>query len=201
MKRKNEYKKKIEQIYNTTMQKYLSQLIADIQAATLNRWRIRPPHFYEMGMPDQWLNPPEGYNGPPLGYGHDDNNIYHEGYMAQLEHEKVNAEIEHFLANDATSSMFDYFELEHNQFPPVDRLQDEQLQQLCDSICRLWSAYNYTPVIPEKVPARILYPILVDAMLESRTQVNRGNIGIEFCNYYPETCPFGKNNCSCADML
>lgn len=183
------------------MQKYLTQLIKDIETTILNQWCIQPPHFYEMGMPEKWLDPPHGYAGPPFGFGHDDNETHHEGYMAQLEYEKVNAEMERFLTKDAQSNMFDIFGLEFDQFPPADRLQDEQLQQLCDTICRLWSAYNYTPVIPEKVPARILYPILVDAMLESRTQVNRGNIGIEFCHYIPEECPFGVSHCSCGDKF
>lgn len=50
------------------MQKYLTQLLSDIETAILIKWRISPPHYYEMGMlAESWIEPPKGYNGPPLG--------------------------------------------------------------------------------------------------------------------------------------
>lgn len=183
-----------------TMEKYLSQLIKDLQLATLNRWRMLPPHYYEMGMPDKWLTPPKGYNGPPFGFGHEEDPELNQGYMAQLEFEKTQAEVENYLAGNAPASMYGYFGFDSEQFPPENKLQEEQLKLLCDAICRLWAAYNYTPVFPEKTPPRRLYPILLQAMHEPRTQVNRGHIGVEFCDYEPDNCPFGSVACSCKDF-
>lgn len=180
------------------MQKYLSQLINDLQAATLNRWRICPPHYYEMGMPERWLDVPKGYNGPPFGFGRDEEEK--QGYLAQLEFEKTQAEIENYIAGEAPANMYGYFGFNPEQFPPVQKFEEEELKPLCDAICRLWAAYNYTPAFPEKTPAKILYPILLNAMHEARTQVNRGHIGIEFCHYEPKDCPFGKTACSCKDF-
>lgn len=182
------------------MQKYITQLIEDLQAATLNQWRIRPPHFYEMGMPERWLEPPEGYSGPPFGFGHEEDSERFKGYLGQLEIEKTQAEIENYIAGEAPANMYGYFGFAPEQFPPVEQFQEEQLKPLCDAICRLWAAYNYTAVFPQKTPARILYPILINAMHEPRTKVDRGHIGVEFCEYEPEKCPFGEEACSCKDF-
>lgn len=179
------------------MQNYINQLLQDLQSETLNRWRIRPPHYYEMGLPDRWLTPPEGYNGPPIGFGRDENPEKQEGYMAQLEFEKTQAEVERYITGVAPTNMFGYFGFESEQFPPAEKLEDGQIQQLCDALCRLWGAYNYTPVFPDKTPARVLYPILLEAMHEARTQVNHGHIGVEFCDYEPKDCPFGDAYCDC----
>lgn len=181
------------------MQKYISQLIEDLQATILNRWRIRPPHYYEMGVNERWLDPPKGYNGPPLGFGHDEEQK--EGYLAQLEFEKTQAEVENYIAGETAANMYGYFGFSPDQFPLAQKIEEKQLKLLCDTICRLWSAYNYTPVFPEKTPPQIPYPILINAMHEPRMQINRGHIGIEFCYYEPKDCPFGDAACDCKTLL
>ena len=75
-----------------------------------------------------------------------------------------------------------------------------QLEKLVFMICRLWTAFNFTALIPEEAPAEIVYSILVREMLKSRMVMDYGNQGIEFCDYEPELCPFGKKYCSCKDI-
>jgi len=179
------------------MKNYLLQLLQDIEDTILNQWRVRPPHFYEMGLPEKWLTPPKGYQGPPFGFGHEEDSERNKGYLAQLEFEKTQAEIEKYISGEAPANMFGYFGFEPNQFPPVEKIEDEQLKMLCDAICRLWASFNYTASFPEKTPERILYPILVNAMHEPRMYAKRGHIGVEFCDYEPENCPFGAASCSC----
>lgn len=41
------------------METYLAQLLFDLQAATLARWRRCPPHFYQAGLRDTMHQPPE----------------------------------------------------------------------------------------------------------------------------------------------
>ncbi len=181
------------------MKKYLSQLIKDLQSATLKKWRTQPPHYFEMGIMDKWLTPPDGYDGPPFGFGKGEGSEKRKGYLAQLKFEKTQAEIENYIAGEAPANMYNYFGFEPEQFPPVFKIKEEGLQQLCDNICRLWAAYNYTPVFPERTPANVLYPILIQAMHESKSKVTYGHIGVEFCDYNPESCPFGETVCSCKD--
>lgn len=182
------------------MKNYLSQLIIDLQSATLNQWRIAPPHYYEMGIPERWINPPEDYKGPRFGFGREEDPELKKSYMAQLDLEKTQAELENYLAGNPSVNMYGYFGFDSEQFPPESKLEDEQLKLLCDALCRLWAAYNYTPVFPKTTPPRTLYPILLQSMHEPQTQVRRGNIGIEFCNYDPEKCPFGNAHCDCKNF-
>lgn len=41
---------------------------------------------------------------------------------------------------------------------------------------------------------------LLARMGEPAMLANRGHIGIEFCDYDPEECPFGAEFCNCKDF-
>ncbi|MBK9015135.1 MAG: hypothetical protein IPM82_14300 [Saprospiraceae bacterium] len=65
------------------MQNYLTHLLADIEAAILRRWQHCPPHFYQMGLPERWLEPPAGWDGPPPGYARNDDVL--DDFFSELE--------------------------------------------------------------------------------------------------------------------
>jgi len=96
--------------------------------------------------------------------------------------------------------MFYHFGFEPVQFPPAERLSDEELDALTQALCRLWAAYNFTPVLPDAVPGRLVYPLLLKRMEEPTFVMTRGNIGIEFCHYEPLECPWGLEYCTCKDF-
>lgn len=179
------------------MTNYITQLLADLQTVTLNRWNKQPPHYFEMGMNDLWLDPPAGYKGPPFGFGHEENEEIKNTYLATLKFEATIGEVEQFVADKPRITMFDHFGFEPEQFPPAEKLTDEQLEQLKVTICRLWAAYNFTPVFPDETPGRIIYPLLLERMRKPAMVFKNGNMGIEFCDYEPEHCPFGLEWCSC----
>jgi hypothetical protein len=92
------------------------------------------------------------------------------------------------------------FHLNKEMFPPVEKLTDSQLETLTEEILSLWAEYTMDAVYPENLPARILYPMLV-AKLEEPVQYWPGwTMGVEFCSYEPENCPFGHEYCTCKDF-
>jgi hypothetical protein len=205
------------------MSPYLLHLLSDLQSAILARWRECPPHYYEMGVPERWLDPPQGYDGPPRGFGHDDDGpppglswldddaetaspapppTESEQVMANLDFERSIAEMEQW--RDETpperQDMFYHFGFEPEQFPPAERLSDEELEALTHALCRLWAAYNFTPVFPDAAPGRAVYPLLLKRMEEPTFVMQRGHIGVEFCHYEPSECPWGLEYCDCKDF-
>jgi len=205
------------------MTHYTLQLLSDLQSAILDRWRVYPPHYFEMGIPDRWLDPPDGYDGPPCGFGHDNDDDGPLGLpwlddddptentavppesaqvMANLDFERSTSEMEQWRDEKPPErqDMFYHFGFEPVQFPPAERLSDEELDALTQALCRLWAAYNFTPVLPDAVPGRLVYPLLLKRMEEPTFVMTRGNIGIEFCHYEPLECPWGLEYCTCKDF-
>lgn len=199
------------------MSPYLSHLLSDLLSAILTRWQEHPPHYFEMGIPERWLDPPEGYDGPPMGFGlkedgplpglswlddEDASPPESERLLADLEFEKSMAEMEQWRdeAPPARQDMYYHFGFEPEQFPPVDRLTGPELDTLTDALCRLWAAYNFTPVFPQGTPGRIMYPLLLERMREPTFVMTRGHLGIEFCDYEPARCPFGTEWCQCTSF-
>ena len=201
------------------MSPYLTQLLADLHAAILTRWQERPPHYFEMGFSaERWLDPPAGYTGPPMGFGLDDDGpapgIFDldddddapppesERLLAGLELEKTIAEMEQWRDETppAQQDMYYHFGFRPEQFPPAERLTDAELEALTQALCRLWAAYNFTPVFPDGTPGRVVYPLLLGRMLKPSFVMTRGHIGVEFCHYEPAECPFGAAWCRCTDF-
>ena len=106
------------------------------------------------------------------------------------------AESERFVENDALVSMFAHFGFKKEDFPPEDKLSDSQVEKLTFAILIMWAIFNYTAVFPDEIPPRLLYPLLCKRMEEPTLLMEYGHINIEFCEYNPETCPFGKY-CDC----
>ncbi len=200
------------------MRLYIQQLTADLEAAILSRWQEHPPHYFEMGLTNEpGLTPPVGYTGPPAGFGYDDPTplpdwmlgISDVGGKEEDEAEddfdpnteKALAEMEQWRDEDAPEhqDMFYHFGFKPEQFPPAEQLTDADLDTLSALLCRLWAAYNFTAVIPDEVPGRLVYPLLLERMSKPTYVMTRGNIGVEFCGYEPEHCPFGTEWCSCKD--
>jgi hypothetical protein len=96
--------------------------------------------------------------------------------------------------------MQEWFQLSKDSFPPVEKLNNTQLNLLVSEILKLWKAYNFDPVLPENLPVDITYKLLVDSMETPVIWVSEGSIGIEFCDYDTENCPFPQEYCMCKDF-
>ena len=214
------------------MRNYLTHLLADIEAAILQRWQHCPPHYYQMGVPERWLEPPTGWDGPPPGYARDDEPL--DDFFSGLEDEDVLPnplppeekqapfpeealkpgatlppgpefeatieEVENYLHGKPELTMFYHFGFEPEQFPPPSALSDKEAGTLTHALCRLWAAFNFTPVFPQTAPGRVVYPLLLERMGKPAFVMDYGHTGVEFCDYEPQTCPFGVW-CDCKEFL
>ncbi len=95
--------------------------------------------------------------------------------------------------------MQEWFGLNKTDFPPADKLTNKQLKIMADEILKLWAAYNFEATLPDNLPPEIAYTTLVNYFDKPVVWVSEGIIGIEFCNYEPENCPFPKEYCMCND--
>ena len=181
------------------MQKYVEQLLIDIDTIILERWRRCPPHFWQFGIPDPWLVPPEGLN-----------EVEKEDILKEAETkervlnrdlEAVHREGERYLEEIPRSTMFFHFGLRPEVFPPAERLSDEQMDLLVPAIRRLWATFNFSASLPDRAPSRVVYPLLVERMNRPAMLMEFGVTGIEFCDYEPERCPFGKGFCECTEKI
>jgi len=171
------------------MEKYINQLLGDIEAAILLRWQTCIPHYYEAGMRNPHLTPPKGWKeekNPPKISG-------------DVRFELSTTEMENWLDGKAELSMFYHFGLNEQQFPTPNRLNDNQLARLVFALHRLWNAFNFTASVPEKAPDSVVYTTLLKRMLEPAMVLNHGHSGIEFCYYDPKDCPFG-GYCDCDEI-
>jgi len=166
------------------MQKYINQLLGDIEDVIRARWREHPPHFYTAGIPDPYLIKPKGILDKPV---------------KEISFEKQMEDVEMYKHGEAAQTMFDHFRFSFELFPPISILSKSQADALTNAILRMWAAFNYTAAFPANTPSIILYPILCKQMEEPKMLLNNGIIGIEFCEYNPQTCPFGTY-CNCGDL-
>jgi len=96
--------------------------------------------------------------------------------------------------------MQEWFGIEKANFPPAEKLSNAELELMVKEIITLWKAYNFDPVLPKNLPARIAYQTLVNYFDKPVIWVSEGIIGVEFCEYDPQNCPFPSEYCMCKDF-
>ncbi len=110
-------------------------------------------------------------------------------------------EVERWLAADGPGHTFSYYcGLKAEQFPPEERLTDEQLLIVWEAYQHLLFSFNLSADIPKSVPLRKAYPLLISTLNKEVEMVTAGFITIEFCNYDSPSCPFGEY-CACKEYL
>jgi hypothetical protein len=102
--------------------------------------------------------------------------------------------------NAVAKPMQEWFGIAKEQFPPAEKLTEEQLSLMVDEMLRLWEAYHFYPNLPENLPAQIVYKVLVDVLDKDIAWVSEGEGFVELCEYDPQTCPFPKEFCWCKDF-
>jgi len=104
------------------------------------------------------------------------------------------------LEESGEKPMSHWFGLEKEQFPPSERLSEEQLEMMATEFEKLWKAYSFYPDFPDGLPAKRRYELMRD-YLEHPTQHWPGGWEhhFEFCDYDPSHCPFGDEFCRCRE--
>jgi hypothetical protein len=82
-------------------------------------------------------------------------------------------------------------------FPPIEQLNDRQIDTILEKLYTLLEQFNYIPDFPENLPEKKQYLMLISQLKEETQYVSTGYITLEFCEYIPEECPFGIAYCQC----
>ena len=96
--------------------------------------------------------------------------------------------------------MGNLFGLQKEQFPPSEKLDEKQIEDIIRSLTELWEAFNFIPDFPEGLPDVYKYNLLVDYLNYETTVVSNGFNHFEFCGYDPGSCPFPEEFCTCKDF-
>ena len=108
------------------------------------------------------------------------------------------AEVEAWLAGELPQERIgEILGLEAIQFPPVERLNRNQLRKICEAFEQTMQTYNVDFDIPKRLPWKTRYQLLVGKIDDSVAICDDGFITVEFCDYNPKECPFGSRYCSC----
>ncbi|RLD60027.1 MAG: hypothetical protein DRJ01_10395 [Bacteroidetes bacterium] len=86
--------------------------------------------------------------------------------------------------------MQEWFGIDKANFPPAEKLSKDELKLMVGEILKLWNAYNFDAVLPENLPDDIAYKVLVDNFDKPVEWISEGTVGIEFCDYDEDNCPF-----------
>ncbi|MEP7168015.1 MAG: hypothetical protein ABI855_01465 [Bacteroidota bacterium] len=105
-------------------------------------------------------------------------------------------EIERWVEHEPMHTFSYYCGLQKEQFPPAEKLNKKQLQQIIKAFNHLLFTWNLSADIPEAIPLNKNYSLLISVLDEKTDIVNSGFMTFEFCNYDPPSCPFGEY-CNC----
>ncbi len=108
------------------------------------------------------------------------------------------AKVEAWLEDDLpTERIGEILGLEAIQFPPVERLNRNQLRKICDAFEHTMQTYNVSFDLPDRLPWKTRYQLLVSKLEDSVIICDDEFVTVEFCTYAPSDCPFGSRYCAC----
>jgi len=109
--------------------------------------------------------------------------------------------IEFLYSDDHQKCLGEYVGFLPSEFPERDLLTDVQVKMVVNALFELYLAYGVSLVLPDELPAREQYLFYIQALDEMLYLDGFTSVGIEFCEYEPEGCPFGAEYCTCGDFL
>jgi hypothetical protein len=113
--------------------------------------------------------------------------------------ERYFEEVERWLEREPEHDFSYYCGLQKEQFPPVDKLTNEQMEALSHAFERLLFTWNIGVEMPDKLPISRKYSLLISVLERKVAIVENGFETIEFCSYDPPTCPFSEW-CTCKEL-
>lgn len=98
--------------------------------------------------------------------------------------------------------MSHWFGLNKELFPAPELLNEEETELMATELEELWEAYSFIPDFPEGLPAKLRYELMWKYLDQPCHHWPGGwEYHFEFCEYEPETCPFGHEFCHCKDLV
>ncbi|MFK7908265.1 MAG: hypothetical protein AB8B69_24255 [Chitinophagales bacterium] len=106
-------------------------------------------------------------------------------------------EVERYINEKPKKTFGTYSGLTKVQFPPSDRLSIDQMNALANALDKLLFTFHIRAAIPEILPVAVAYQTFVDLLDSPVLIMKRGLMGIEFCSYEHQKCPWDLTYCTC----
>ena len=114
----------------------------------------------------------------------------HDEFKEKLE------ESESFLNHDESPVFGKYCGLNFEDFPPVEKLDNDDLIALTKALVKMFESWNILVDLPENLPADFGYRLSVGLLKRSMPSMQYGFFGMDFCTGNPEGCEF-QSYCPC----
>jgi hypothetical protein len=127
------------------------------------------------------------------------------GYVEEIDDsfEAHIAEVERYLSGEGEQKITDICGLYAEQFPPKQRLNENQMKQVVEAYQQMLESWNIGVYMPENVPIDIRYELLTGTLDHSVYVPNDeySHVGIDLCSYVVDSCPFGNEYCTCKEDM
>ena len=108
--------------------------------------------------------------------------------------------VECFLSGEDNLFLSQYCGMEPSQFPETGKLTETQQQRIVAALRSMYATYGVCFDLPEKLPTGLQYQFLVKGLEKECFVCDWGMVHIDFCDYDPDHCPFGREYCDCLDI-
>jgi hypothetical protein len=85
------------------------------------------------------------------------------------------------------------------QFPPEEQLEDDEIRQILDALEQMFLSRNMSVDMPENVPIRKAYPLIINLLNEEAWYFPTGTLHHDFCTGYAPECELGEY-CPCLEI-
>jgi hypothetical protein len=102
------------------------------------------------------------------------------------------AEVECFISGEGYESISSILGLEEIQFPPIERLTEEQMLKVILAFEACLASWNVCLDMPENIPISLQYKLYISTLSKTIDVLNFGTIHLEACTYCSDDCPLGE---------
>jgi hypothetical protein len=89
--------------------------------------------------------------------------------------------------------------LTEEQFPAVDKLNQEELKQVIDAFQEMMLTWNLTADLPENLPVDRAYPLLINLLKKEAWYLPGGFLHFDFCTGFAPDCEL-REYCACKEF-
>jgi len=82
------------------------------------------------------------------------------------------------------------------QFPPAEKLTEDEMQTIIDAFQEMLSTRNMVADLPSGLPISRAYPLVIDLLKEDGWYLPGGTLHFDFCTGYAPDCEL-KEYCPC----
>jgi hypothetical protein len=107
------------------------------------------------------------------------------------------AEVERYISGEGYESISSILGLEEFQFPPIERLTDEQMFKVILAFDACLASWNVCLDMPENLPIPLQYKLYLTTLSQKINPVDYGMIHLETCSYNTDNCQLGEY-CHCS---